>query len=94
MVKLSKVNSTHGAPMGRPQCMPPDVEVGRFALCRVRINGGGYDPGGAYWGLGPSLYWANAATGGNDVNMFFRAHSREEAKAIVRKTYPSAKFLR
>jgi len=94
MAKLSKVNSIYGAVMGRPQCMPPAVNLSKFTLQRVRIDSGGYDQGGAYWGLGAPLYHAYAETGGNDVDMFFRAHSREEAKAIVRKTYPSAKFLR
>lgn len=40
-----------GAPMGRPsERLDPK---GRLTAQRVRIDSGGYDKGGAYWGLRP-----------------------------------------
>lgn len=47
------VSSRYGAPMGRHT--GPDflcAEAGRVTLRRIRLDRGGYDPGGAYWGHG------------------------------------------
>lgn len=33
-----------------------------FILRRIPINGGGYDSGGAYWGIGAPLYWYYSET--------------------------------
>ena len=64
--------------------------TGKLSLQRVRINNGGYDALGTYWGVGEPLYWcANADC---TIDFALRASSREQAKAIVRKTYPNAKF--
>lgn len=92
MPKLSNVSSRYGAPMGRPEHhATQDIEV-RFTLQRVRLNSGGYDCGGAYWGLGKPLYWY--ASGLEDVDGYLRAASREEAKAEIRHRYPKATFYR
>ena len=61
MARLPNVNCRYGAPMGRGQWHDelPTAPL-KFRLSRVRINSGGYDRGGAYWGLGAPLYQASA----------------------------------
>ena len=51
---LNWVFSKYGAPMGRPDIgtKPEDVRV---FDCAVPLNSGGYDKGGAYWGIGYQL---------------------------------------
>lgn len=50
---ITPVNTTYGAPIGRPNVgiRPVDQEI---FDCRVPMDGA-YDTGGAYWGLGRSL---------------------------------------
>lgn len=86
------VSSRYGAPMGRPT--GPDyleVSAGPFYLRRIRINGGGYDSGGAYWGLGPPLFYVEDQDGNSS---FFRARSREDAKRILSAKWDGARFYR
>lgn len=84
------VNCRYGAPMGRPS-RNQDC-AGKVSLRRVPINSGGYDPGGAYWGIGQPLWWAGDESGGLDI--FFRASTRAAAKAHVREQWADAKFYR
>jgi hypothetical protein len=60
--KFSKGYSIRGAQMGRPEYRNgPDGQVTDaplFRLQRVRLDSGGYDNGGAYWGTGAPLYVA------------------------------------
>lgn len=117
--QFENVGSMYGAPMGRSEyiiCNPVPSTL-RFKLFRVRLDNGGYDDGGAYWGTGAPLYCAEVGFYTGDyqniysylfeshVNPtlehrdlyyreFFRAGSREEAKAHVLKRYPNAKFYR
>lgn len=92
-MKLSKVDSKFGAPMGR--YTGPDylcVEAGKIYLSRVRIDSGGYDSGGAYWGAGEPL-WVASDQDGN--TRFFRAVSRDAAKREIRETFgEDARFYR
>lgn len=105
MLKLSKVGGPYGAPMGRPSydLLPGDTNRRKpllFRLYRVRLDAGGYDSGGAYWGIGAPLYCAEAenpdAACAQDewIEMFFRAYGRDGAKEIVREKYPAARFYR
>lgn len=64
----------------------------RFRLARVRIDSGGYDSGGAYWGLGAPLFRFESEDG--QLSGFLRARDREAAKSGVREDYPSARFFR
>ena len=82
------VYSKYGAPMGRANGMI-DVDE-RLYLRRVPINNGGYDSGGAYWGIGAPLY---CVSDGDDWR-YFRARNRDAAKAIIREENPTAKFFR
>ena len=86
------VNSRHGAPMGRftgPDYL--ETAAGRIHLQRVPINAGGYDRGGAYWGLGAPLWYARDQDGNS---RFFRARTRLAAKEKIRSEYPDARFFR
>lgn len=53
--------------------------VGKVRLTRVSLDRGGYDNGGAYWGIGEPLWYAVSECG--EYAAFFRAPSREAAKA-------------
>lgn len=84
-----------GAALGRPTVLPKTVSaetVGRLYLRRVRIDGGGYDPNGTYFGHGGPLYWCADADG--TVDFMLRAHDREDAKVQVREEIPGARFWR
>lgn len=80
-----------GAPLGRPTFTPPR-SAPRLYLRRIRLDRGGYDPGGAYWGLGAPLYWYGDDSGAIDGCL--RASSRDAAKAEIRANYPDACFFR
>jgi len=77
-MKLSKVNGTYGAPMGR--FTGPDYLYGKVRLEKVRLNQSGYDSGGAYWGSGMQLWHAEDSDGNEQ---FFRAPTREAAKKVL-----------
>jgi hypothetical protein len=62
----------------------------KFSLRRVRICSQGYDSGGAYWGTGAQLWFAEAGA----VERFFRAGTRELAKRHLREEFPNAAFYR
>jgi hypothetical protein len=94
-MKLPKAVSSRGASMGRPNNAGPVELAYKFRLQRLRIDAGGYDEGGAYWGLGKPLFMAwDDATAGRRVDLFFRAESREAARETVLKSYPAAQFYR
>jgi hypothetical protein len=85
----TKGYSQFGAQLGRHTGPEPSTEGAKWTLQRVRIDRGGYDSGGAYWGIGQPLFWAN--DGESDV--YFRARNRAAAKAHVRATWdPQARF--
>lgn len=79
---LPDVSSNLGAPMGRPSC--GSVPRAKMFLSRVRLTAGGYDAGGAYWGVGLPLWWATDGQPGG-LDLFFRAPDREEAKCVVHR---------
>lgn len=49
-------------------------------LSKVRLNRGGYDSRGRYYGTGKPLYRAEAVVCGKDREVTVRASSRTEAK--------------
>lgn len=90
---LPAVNSRYGAPLGRHghdegALLPGD----RVYLRRLRLDSGGYDEGGAYWGHGQPIYWAYALDGALDITM--RARTRDAVKAALLADYPGIKFFR
>lgn len=79
-----------GSRMGRP-FSPPQPSPARFYLRREYLNSGGYDRGGAYFGIGAPLYFAQSEDG--ELETHLRASCRESAKAAVAKQFPGARFF-
>lgn len=91
-LKLERVSSKYGAPMGRPNALPADPSVKvQLHLRLLDMVDGDYDEGGAYWGGGgdPIRVAYN-----EDVLVFVRTRTRYEAKAAVLKLIPGARFYR
>ena len=87
--KFEKAYSQYGASMGRSNYGRLDV-ARRVRLFRVRLDAGGYDNGGAYWGLGLPLWCALAedmsadlVQPATDARNFVRAASRKEAAKLL-----------
>ncbi len=81
MPQFPNVSSAYGAPMGRRgSALSP---TGKVRLFRVRLNSGGYDAGGAYWGIGGALWCAEDDQGDW---AFTRASSRVTAAAYFKIT--------
>lgn len=99
-----KVNSKYGAPMGRANRNRFTDKQGRtfeltlaehappMRLVRCPLDSGGYDRGGAYWGIGPGLYYFENSTG--DISGYVRGRTRRHAKLEVLKLHPHARFYR
>ncbi len=86
-MQLSKVNCQYGAPMGRRS----DIDLfGKVRLNRVRLDRGGYDNGGAYWGFGTPLWLAEDSEGNQQ---FLRAKDRSTAKKELQGRF-EVKFYR
>lgn len=85
MTQFNKVDISRGAPMGRKSFGAIPEESKSVSLFKVKLDSGGYDDGGAYWGLsgaywglsGASLYCARSDDGA--YQGFTRANSRLEA---------------
>ncbi len=84
-----------GAALGRRAIADGGPE-GKMTLRRVKLDAGGYDPNGTYFGACidgvQPLFWY-ADEGGN-VDAVLRAADRKAAKAEVLKKYPNARFYR
>lgn len=99
-----EVSCKYGAPMGRPTRNTFTDKQGRtfeltatddakpFRLVRCPLDNGGYDRGGAYWGIGTPLYYFEGPL--SDISGYVRGRTREIAKAEVRKLHPKARFYR
>lgn len=74
----SKVSSKYGAPMGRGHSAEP--LTGKIRMRLVRLDSGGYDKGGAYWGIGAPLYYAEGDEAGF---VYVRGADRRYAKSIL-----------
>ena len=78
MTQFNKVDVSGGAPMGRKSFGAIPEESKSVSLFKVDLDNGGYDDGGAYWGLsGASLYCARSDDGA--YQGFTWANSRLEA---------------
>ena len=84
-----KINacSQYGSSIGRRQDFA-DLTGRKLHLRRVRLDRGGYDPAGAYWGIGAPLYCAYDDDG--EIERYTRAGSREGAK----RAFPGARWYR
>lgn len=64
------------------------------SLRRVRLNAGGYDALGNYWGVGPRLYIVVPEDQPQADTWHVRAYNRSKAKDLVRARWPKATFYR
>lgn len=82
-----------GAALGRltVQEAPADF-AGKLTLRRMRLDSGGYDKNGTYFGHGAPLYWV--ADEGGLIDYMLRASDRECARNLVLALYPKAKIRR
>src|SRR5690625_5179711 len=73
--QFEDVGGRYGAPMGRRSYGTVGYEFAprSVRLFRVSLDGGGYDDGGAYWGIGEPLYCATDDIGYRE---FIRAGCR------------------
>jgi hypothetical protein len=69
-----------------------DATTPNTCVRRERINQGGYDSTGYYWGTGEPLYRVECEDTG-DVH-YYRADDREEAKSIHSRRFPEARYYR
>jgi hypothetical protein len=105
-IKLRKAYSERGADMRRPTFLPANRRlIVKLRLVRLKLNAGGYDSGGAYWGAREypnKLYWAESLEdfelGVFDrppigtIEMTVDAIGRKDAKRLIRQLLPNAKF--
>jgi hypothetical protein len=67
--------------------------TGKLYVRRLRLNAGGYDANGAYFGGGaPPLFWIASAD--LKIDYVVRAANRAAAKLTALTDYPSALFFR
>lgn len=85
---------SRGAALGRPTIQDEPKEYdGKLTLRKMRLDFGGYDKNGTYFGIGPpTLYWC--ANEDNTIDFMLRADDREEARDQVMKKYPNARVRR
>jgi hypothetical protein len=83
--QFGPVNNQYGAPMGRltwgliSDCDPKSVR-----LFKVKLDRGGYDDGGAYWGSSLSVGPLYCAMDDGAYRAFIRAYSREHARTLLK----------
>ena len=85
--QLSHACSMYGADMGRPNRIPHDFSTaGKLHLVKLEWVDGDYDKGGAYWGggSGDHVYWSYGETATEQIEVFVRAKSHDEAKEKVK----------
>ncbi len=82
-----------GAAMGRRSVLEEDKDYsGVLFLQYVRLNSGGYDKNGTYFGHGSRLYWCANETG--TIDFMLRASDRADAREQLLKEFPKAKVRR
>ena len=77
-------NPRRGAAMGRTSDLAFDKATGPLTIRPVPIDAGGYDPGGAYWGIGDTLFCVSDG----ERSAYLRAADLAAAKA----EFPLATF--
>lgn len=81
MKQFYDVDSSRGAPMGRPHAIALDDSPKSITLFQVNLDSGGYDDGGAYWGNSNQSLWC--ARDKQGAEQFVRCFTRITAAAIL-----------
>lgn len=79
------VSGAYGAPMGRVSGNM-DFDAPHWRAQRVRLDAGGYDRGGAYWGLRPAGVHLYAVQDGMGNVTFADASSSSDAIAQIKES--------
>lgn len=79
------VSCTYGAPMGRRDDNPANLQGLKRLHARRQGGGDGYDKGGAYWGTPSNVWGVWGWIDGQPQCVYVRAWSRNEAIEKVRK---------
>ena len=82
-----------GAALGRHSYLGSPLFDGKFLLRGIRLDRGGYDCNGTYFGVGQPLFWF-ASPHEDGIDDVLRATNREDARQQILKRYPKAKFFR
>lgn len=88
----TKGYTQYGAQMGRSRGrkIPADT-TSKLIVRRVRLDSGGYDEGGAYWGIGQKLWMVEAIEGADEGLLdYVRACDMATAKGM----FPAARWGR
>jgi hypothetical protein len=64
----------------------------KVSVTRIRLNGGGYDRRGRYWGVGEPLF--HVVSDYDEVNTEIRAADRKAAIAQISRWKPGVRFHR
>ena len=93
--QVTNVSSRYGAPMGRRENITEPRYPVKFHLQRIRLNLGGYDAGGAYWGHGRDPLYCVFS---DDPRFQFYARGQDKAEVVMELVtrYPKVgrRFLR
>lgn len=93
-MRLSHVGSHRGAPMGRRDHNIDRTAVPQLVVHICPLDEGGYDEGGAYWGVRQQgVFLWRAVDEEMGVELYFDASSRASALKIVLDSYPNAVVL-
>ena len=90
-MRLSHVGGYRGAPMGRGESHINRNAAVQLVVHVCPLDEGGYDEGGAYWGVRrPGEYLWRAVDETTGVEFYFDASGRIPALEIVHDAYPNA----
>lgn len=79
-----------GAAMGRPTIKGEPSYDGQLYIRKIRLDSGGYDVNGTYFGTGDPLFWVVAPD--YSIDRVYRAKNRATLVAELAQTYPRARF--
>jgi hypothetical protein len=91
--KLTHAASKYGAEMGRPNRIPKDISKSTklYYYEQLKWVDGDYDEGGCYWGrvikngIGDYIYRVQGETETDNVEIFVRAKTMDEAREKVKE---------
>jgi hypothetical protein len=79
------VSCKYGAPMGRRDDNPANLQGLKRLHARRQGGGDGYDKGGAYWGTPSNVWGVWGWVDGQPLCVYVRAWSRNEAIEKVKR---------
>lgn len=81
ILKAETACDHRGASMGRSPWLPEEPSPDKVYIQRVRLDNGGYDPGGAYWGTGAPLYCVfTQGIDADPIRLYYRADNHDRMK--------------